>query len=160
MNGCSFILEEGWNWVFKQCELIQDKWGKGILDEGGNGYESTVEHWRKCGQIIDAEDLDAGKTKRKMMLERQVGPDRPWTISFARTKSLTCHKQTEDAQATFTDTEVKWHDERSLGNSSFKSALPTHTKKVRILKEMVLHLFHTCITARILCNVSHVGDTL
>ena len=34
-------------------------------------------------------------------------------------------KPTEDAQTTFTNTEVKWHDERSLGNSSFQSAFPT-----------------------------------
>lgn len=51
MHGWMLILVKAETESLNNMNLFKIN-GKGILDEGGNRYESTVEHGTKCGQIL------------------------------------------------------------------------------------------------------------
>lgn len=104
--------------------LFEINEGKAFQMKGATEMKTLWNTEESMGRLAMLRPTMPSRTKGKMLLERQPGLHSPRAISSARTKSWTCHKETEDAGTTFTDIEAKWHDERSLGNSGFKSAFP------------------------------------
>lgn len=148
MDGCSFWLRRAES--LNNVNLFKIN-GKGILDERGQQLALWTRN-KKCGQIVDARTRMQAEWK-KDDAGGQVGPDRPWLIS-ARTKGLTSTLKTHRQPAQI-QSEMTWREIHLVIPVSKSS---TTLKKVRILKEMVLHYFTLVSLLRILCNASQVGD--